>query len=74
MTTAHSPELGRLTRSIEILEVRLTALDALLHNRGLVRCGRKHELILERREILKKSLEVLRKRQAIEQEAWDDDK
>jgi hypothetical protein len=72
--TAHNQELGRLTRSIEVLEIRLTALDALLHNLGLVRYGRKHELILERREILKKSLEVLRKRQAIKQEAWDDDK
>lgn len=72
--TAHNQELGRLTRSIEVLEVHLTTLDALLHNRGRVRRGRKHELILERREILKKSLEVLRKRQAIKHEAWDDDK
>jgi hypothetical protein len=73
MMTAHTQELGRLTRSIEVLELRLTALDALLHNPGLVKCGRKHELILERREILKKSLEVLRKRQAIKG-AWDDDR
>jgi hypothetical protein len=74
MMTAHNQELGRLTRSIEVLEIRLTALNALLHNPGLVKYGRKHELILERREILKKSLEVLRKRQAIRQEAWNDDR
>ena len=65
MMTAHDQEIGRLARSIEVLEIRLTALDALMHNPGLLRYGRKHELILERREILKKSLEVLRKRQAI---------
>ena len=73
MMTAHTQELGRLTRSIEVLKLRLTALDALLHNPGLVKCGKKHELILERREILKKSLEVLRKRKAIK-EAWNDDR
>lgn len=73
MMTAHHQELGRLTQSIEVLEVRLIALDALLHNPGQVRYGRKHELVLERREILEKSLEVLRQRQAIK-EAWDDDR
>jgi hypothetical protein len=46
MITIHNQELERLTRSIEVLELRLTALDALLHNPGLVKYGRKHELIL----------------------------
>jgi hypothetical protein len=69
MMTAHNQELGRLKRSIEVLEIRLTALDTLLHNPGLVEYGRKHELILEQREILKKSLEMLRQRQAINQKA-----
>jgi hypothetical protein len=73
MMTTHDQELGRLTRSIEVLQLRLAALDALLHNPGIVQYGRKHELILERREILKKSLEVLRKRQAII-EAWVDNR
>lgn len=73
MRNGHHQELGRLTQSIEVLQVRLTALDALLHNPGQVRHGRKRELVLERREILEKSLEVLRQRQAIKK-AWDDNR
>jgi hypothetical protein len=64
MITTHNTELAKITRSIEVLEVRILALDALLNRPGIAELSRMHDLILGRRDILQKDLEVLRERQA----------
>jgi len=64
--TVHNAEPARITRSIEVLELRILALDTLLDTLRVNEKSMKRQLILERRKVLKKSLKALRKRQAFE--------